>query len=200
MQVCERCDNRHSPFPARLIVVVICTNQIVHGDTMKAILPQILLLPVIFWLVWGADIWTAVSLMYPAYIIIALISCGLLLLPLAFVRRPAVAVAPGLWLLFLLALPFVTNSSLKPLLRGVRDLDPGMDHDTVLVTLKSRYAGTNYPDPVVHSERQWNSGSKSQRMTRLCIKPQGRSPELQAESLSVFLADGRFTHASFSAD
>ncbi|MDE0874249.1 MAG: hypothetical protein OSA88_10290 [Acidimicrobiales bacterium] len=167
---------------------------------MKDILPQILLLPVLFWLVWGADIWTAVSLMYPAYIIIALISCGLLLLPFAFVRRPAVAVVPGIWLVFLLVFPFVTNSSLKPLMRGVRDLEQGIDHDAILVTLKSRYAGTKYPDPVVHSEEQWNSGSGSQRITRLCIKPPGRDPELQAESLLVFLEDGRFTHASFSAD
>ena len=158
--------------------------------TMKAILPQILLLPVLLWFVWEADIWTAVSLMYPAYIIVVLFTLGLLLLPCAFVRRPAVAVVPGIWLVFLLALPFVTNSSIKPLLWGVRDLEPGMRRDAILLTLKDRYAGTKYPSPIVFSEEK----------SRLCIKPQGRDAGFQAESLFVYLENGRFSHARFSAD
>lgn len=155
-----------------------------------AVLPQVLLLPVVIWLVWGADIWTGVSLMFPAYIIVALIFSVPLLLPLALVRRPAVAVVPSLWLAFLLALPFVTNSSIKPLLRGARDLEPSMDRDAILRALNDRYDGTSYPLPVVFSEEE----------TRLCIKPQGRDPGFHAESLLVHLEGGRFTRVHFSAD
>ncbi len=167
---------------------------------MKALLPQILLLPVLVWLVWSADIWTAVSLMYPAYFFFALISCALLLLPYAIVRRSAVAVIPCLWIAFIVALPFVANSSLKPLIWGVRDLKQGMDRAAVMETLKGSYAGTRFPEPIVKSEEEHTRGPEAQITTRLLIKPQGRASEFQAEGLLVFFEDGRFSHASFSAD
>ena len=109
-------------------------------------------------------------------------------------------VVPCVWLAFLLALPFVTNSSLKPLLRGVHDLEAGMDRAAVLQTLASHYAGTRYAEPVVFSEldgKRWGEPGT----TRLCIKPRDRSPGLQAESLLVFLdEDGGFARATFLAD
>lgn len=160
---------------------------------------QVLILAPLAWLVWSADIWTGISLMYPEYILVALVTCGLLLLPGAIVRKSAVFVIPGIWLAFLLALPFVANSSLKPLMWGVGDLEQGMSRDTVLDTLKSHYAGTRFPQPVVHSEEQ-GGASPGPTTTRLYLKPGGRSPELQAESLMLLLEDGRFVRASFSAD
>ncbi len=171
--------------------------------TMKtiaiAIASQFLILALVACFVWSADIWTGVSLMYPAYIIIALLTCGLLLLPGTLARRPEVLVIPGLWLAFLLALPFVANSSLKPLLWGVRDLEQGMSRDAVLETLKSHYTGTSFPEPTLYSEEQGDAWGQP-TTTRLCFKPGGRSPELQAECLMLFLEDGRFTRASFLAD
>jgi len=166
---------------------------------MKILAAQVLMLPLLAWLVWSADIWTAISLMYPAYILVVVTTCGLLLLPRAFVRRPAVVVVPSIWLAFLLALPFVTNSSLKPLLWGVRDLEQGMNREAVLQTLKGRYAGTTFAEPLVSGEESGDRWGQP-RATRLCIKPQGRSPSLQAESLLVFFEDSGFTHAVFSAD
>lgn len=165
---------------------------------MKPIIPQILLLPLLLWFVWSLDIWTAVSLLYPAYLIIAAISCGLLLLPFAFSRRWRVAIIPCIWLTFIVALPFVTNSSLKPMMWGVLKLELGMDHDTVMETLTTSYAGTKYPIPIVRSEEQRMRGQT--QITRLLIKPQGRPPELQAESLLLFFEDGAFKRSSFSAD
>ena len=54
---------------------------------MKTIALQLLLISVLAWLVWSADLWTAVSLMYPAYLVLALISFGLLMLPGVLVRK-----------------------------------------------------------------------------------------------------------------
>ncbi|MDF1839622.1 MAG: hypothetical protein P1V35_17270 [Planctomycetota bacterium] len=167
--------------------------------TISAIAPQLLILPLLAWLVWSADLWTAISLMYPAYLVVAVISCGLLLLPCAFVRRPAVVVIPFLWAAFLIALPFMPNSSLKPLLWAVRDLEQGMGRETVLQTIHNHYVDTNFPRPLEIGEDQTDAGWPP-GTTRLCLKPQGRSPGFQAESLLVFLVDGRFDRALFQAD
>ena len=174
-------------------------NEKVQGIALPAILLQILLLPVFVWLVWGLDIWMAVSLSYPAYIFIGLISCGLLLIPYASVRRNAVMVVPAIWLVFLVALPLVTNSALKPLIRGVGNLEQSMDRDAVFQTLVDRYASTQYPSPVIFGEERFGESSNL-NITRLCIKPRGRDGGFSAESLLVFLEDGRFSHASFMPD
>jgi hypothetical protein len=168
---------------------------------MKAILPQIILLPVLAWLVWGADIWTAASLYYPAYLIIAAITCGLIFLPFAFVRRSSAIVVPCMWIVFLITLPFVPNSSLKVLMWGVRDLEQGMDRETVMETLNGAYSGSKYPEPRVFGDesRVYHTGDDFVT-TRVSLKPQGRDPSLQAESLSVYFADGGFRRTSFSAD
>ncbi|MDF1863022.1 MAG: hypothetical protein P1U87_22590, partial [Verrucomicrobiales bacterium] len=73
---------------------------------MKTLVFQILLLPMLFWFVWTTDIWTAVSLMYPFYIALALVSVGLLLLPVLIGRKPFALAIPGIWLAILVALPF----------------------------------------------------------------------------------------------
>ncbi len=157
---------------------------------MKAVVPQLLMLPLFAWFTWTADLWTAASLQYPSYLVVGMVTCGLLLLPLAFERKRAVAVVPVVWLLFLCILPWVPNSSLKPLLRGANALHTGMDRTEVLETLASRYDGTSYPAPVVFHEDD----------TRLCLKPRGRDSRYDAECLMVYFEDGRFRHAEFSAD
>lgn len=174
-------------------------NSKVEGTTLPTIFLQVLLLPVLVWLVWELDIWMAVSLSYPAYIFIGLISCGLLLLPYASVRRNAVMVVPVVWLVFLVALPLLTTSSLKPLIKGVGDLEQSMDRDAVFQTLVDRYGGTKYPAPVIFGEEQLGD-LNHQNITRLCIKPLGRDGGFSAESLLVFFEDGCFTHASFVPD
>lgn len=166
----------------------------------KAILPQVVLLPFLVWLVWSTDVWTAVSLSYPGYVVMASMTCGLLLLPWALVRRSSILVIPCLWLAFLCVLPWVPNTSLKPLMWGVRDLEPGMDREAVLETLNRAYAGTGHPRPLVHAEEQCVDENGEGRATRMMIKPQGRDPELQAECLLVFFADGGFTRTVFWAD
>jgi len=167
--------------------------------TKTAIALQILILPVLAWFVWGADKWMAVSHSYPSYLIIALMTGGFLLLPGAIARNRRGLVLPGAWFAFLVALPFVNNSSLKPLMWGVHALEPGMSRVAVMQTLKEHYAGTQYPEPVVHSEEdgeRWGWPGT----TRLLLKPQGRHPGYSAESLLVFFEEGSFTRATFSED
>lgn len=167
---------------------------------MKTLVFQILLLPMLFWFVWTTDIWTAVSLMYPAYLILSLISVGLLLLPFLISRKPFGLAIPGIWLAILVALPFANNSSIKPLMRGVHDLEQGMDRESVMKTLSDQYAGTSFSEPVLRGEEQWGPDREGRMLTRLLFKPSGRPPELQPESLLVFFQDDRYSHASFSAD
>lgn len=167
---------------------------------MKAIASQVLLLLPMAWIVWSADLWTALSLLLPAYLVVGSISLGILLLPAFFLlRRRSALVVPGAWLAFLFVLPFVPNSSLKPLMWGVQDLVPGMDRGTVVATLHSHYPGTGFPDPVVYSEEPGDGWGRPSA-TRMCLKPQGRSPMLQAESLMLFFEEGRFERAQFLAD
>ncbi|MDF1753365.1 MAG: hypothetical protein P1U89_11355 [Verrucomicrobiales bacterium] len=155
-----------------------------------AVLPQVILLSLLTWFVWVVDMWTGMSLQFPGYIVIAVVTLSLLCLPFCLVRRVPVMVIPGVWLFFLIALPFVANSSIKPLLWGVRDLEQGMEREAVLHTLNRRYAGSTFSEPVVFREDE----------TVICLRPQGRDPGFQAESLLVYLSDGRFSHAHFSAD
>ena len=158
--------------------------------TVLAVVPQVLLLLLIVWFVWGLDVWAGVSLQPLGYLVVIVSTVVLLSIFWLIVRRPAVAVAPGLCLLFLIALPFLNNSSIKPLLRGAADLEPGMDREAVIQTLNARYMGTDYPGPVLHSEEPH----------RLYFKPQGRDPGFNAEGLLVFMDEDGFTHYEFSPD
>ena len=170
------------------------------GKMLKTILIQVLLLFLLFQLVWSLDIWIAISLTYPAYFLLVPLTFGLLCLPVAFFSRwLPVTVIPCLWLMFLIVLPFWGNSSLKTLMWGVGDLEAGMDKETVLQVIGNHYAGSPYGEPLVFGEEHFRD-EQGRQVTRWLIKPQGREPELQAESLLVFFQDGQFSRASFVPD
>ena len=151
---------------------------------------QLAVFVICLWLIWGLDIWMGISLTYPAYIVAGVISLGILMFPVLVERRWFITVIPAVWTLILTALPLLPNSPLKPLLWGMRDLDQSVDRDTIIATLEKKYQGTDFPGFYVNSEEA----------NRICIKLNGRPPELGAESLIVLLEDGRYSRALFHAD
>lgn len=142
------------------------------------------------YIAWGLDIWAGISLFYPSYVIGVSLVLVLLLLPFVAYRRAPIMVIPALWLMFSVSLPFVNNSSIKPLLRGMNDLDIGMTKEDVLKTLESHYARSPYPMPVIQGETE----------SRLDFWPRGRDSAFAAESLLVHMQDGRVIGTMFSAD
>ncbi|MBL4769800.1 MAG: hypothetical protein JKY61_01315 [Planctomycetes bacterium] len=142
------------------------------------------------WFILSVDDWMGISLEPPMYLRLSGIGLALMLTPMLYCFHKGMCLTLGLWVAFVVALPSLNTTAIKPLIRSSKLLTSDMGKDQVLATIFDAFEGTRFSKPNVTTVSE----------DRIYFKPVGRDPGLDAESLIIDFRNGRFHEAHFSAD
>ena len=149
------------------------------------------------WQFWGMDIWCAMSFEQPFYLLLTAIMTGLLMSGVIRIPGLFVLAAPFAFLAFSITLPFLNNSSLKPLFWKRQELQGFMTELDCIRLLSDASTQHGWPTPIVEAADLESDGVAYRKLS---FRPQGRHPGFSAESFDVIFQNQEIVKTEFVAD